>query len=55
MTLVAVAAGVQHDIGVVLMQVQFGGDPTAFKPMPIVGAGAYEIPVRDASGAFRVI
>ena len=37
------------------MRVQFGGDPFDFKPMPTVGAGAYEIRVRDVSGAFRAI
>ena len=37
------------------MRVQFGGDPTDFKPMQSVGAGAYEVRVRDASGAFRAI
>ena len=35
--------------------VQLGGMPCDFKPMPTVGAGAYEIRVRDAAGAFRVI
>ena len=35
--------------------VQVGRDPADFKPMPNVGAGAYEIRVRDQSGAFRVI
>lgn len=34
---------------------QFGGTPTDFRPMPIVGAGACEVRVRDASGAFRAI
>lgn len=38
-----------------LMQVQFGGQPTDFKPMSTVGSGAYEIRLRDASGAFRAI
>jgi len=37
------------------MRVQFGGEPTNFKPMPTVGAGAYEIRVRDESGAYRAI
>jgi len=37
------------------MRVQFGGEPTNFKRMPTVGAGAYEIRVRDKSGAFRAI
>jgi len=53
--LTAMPAGVRHDIGVELMRVQFGGNPVDFKPMPTVGAGAYEIRVRDASGAFRAI
>ena len=34
---------------------QFGGEPRDFKSMPIVGLGACEVRVRDASGAFRVI
>lgn len=37
------------------MRVQFGGEPSDFKPLPSVGSGAYEIRVRDAAGAFRVI
>jgi len=37
------------------MRVQFGGEPRDFKPMSSVGAGAYEIRVRDASGAYRTI
>lgn len=53
--LAAMPANVRHDIGVELMRVQFGSQPTDFKPMPSVGSGAYEIRVRDASGAFRAI
>jgi phage-related protein len=45
----------RHDIGVELMRVQFGGEPNNFKPMQTVGAGAYELRVRDESGAYRVI
>lgn len=37
------------------MRVQLGGEPTNFKPMPTVGAGACEIRVRDESGAYRAI
>lgn len=37
------------------MQVQFGGEPTSFKPMPAAGAGAYKIRVRGESGAYRAI
>lgn len=46
----------RHALGVELMTVQYGGEPADFKPMPSVGAGAYEIRYRDtANGAFRVI
>lgn len=51
----AMPAIVRHELGLELMRVQFGGEPTDFKPMPAVGTGAYEIRVRDASGAFRAI
>ena len=53
--LAGMPAGVRHDIGLELMRVQFGGQPTDFKPMVAVGAGAYEIRVRDASGAYRAL
>jgi phage-related protein len=53
--LTAMPAGVRHDIGLELMRVQFGGDPTDVKPMSTVGAGVYEIRVRDGSGAYRAI
>lgn len=48
-------AGVRHDLGLELMRVQFGSLPTDYKPMSTVGAGAYEIRVRDTSGAYRAI
>ncbi|RMX00428.1 type II toxin-antitoxin system RelE/ParE family toxin [Allofranklinella schreckenbergeri] len=48
-------AAVRAALGLELMNVQLGGDPGDFKPMPAVGAGAYEIRYRDATGAFRVI
>jgi phage-related protein len=48
-------AAVRHAIGVELMTVQFGGIPTDFKPIASVGAGAYEIRVRDVAGAFRTV
>jgi phage-related protein/predicted XRE-type DNA-binding protein len=53
--LAGMPAGVRHDIGLELMRVQLGGQPTDFKPMSAVGAGTYEIRVRDASGAFRAV
>jgi phage-related protein len=53
--LVAMPADVRRQIGLELMRVQFGGEPTDFKSMPTVGAGAYEIRVRDPSGAYRAI
>lgn len=53
--LAGMPAGVRHDMGVELMRVQFGGQATDFKPMSTVGAGVYEIRVRDASGAYRAM
>lgn len=53
--LVAMPERVRHDMGLDLMRVQYGGDPCDFKPMPTVGAGVYEIRVRDVSGAYRVM
>jgi phage-related protein len=53
--LCAMPNSVRHDIGLELMRVQFGGEPKNFKPMATVGAGAYEIRVRDESGAYRAI
>jgi phage-related protein len=46
---------VRHNIGLALMRVQFGAVPANFKPMQAVGAGAYEIRVRDESGAYGAI
>ena len=40
--------------GFELWQVQVGGMPSDFKPMPTVGAGAYEIRIK-LQGAWRVI
>lgn len=45
----------RHALGLELMAVQYGAEPADFKPLPGVGAGAYEIRYRDTSGAFRVI
>ena len=42
-------------IGVELMAVQFGGEPTDWKPMASIGPGVREIRVRTGSGAYRVI
>jgi phage-related protein len=35
--------------------VQVGREPADFKALPSVGPGAYELRVRDETGAFRVI
>lgn len=48
-------ASVRHELGAELFSVQLGNEPTDFKPMQIVGAGAYEMRVRDPSGAYRAI
>ena len=36
-------------------QLQRGGRPDDFKPMPSIGRGVEEIRIRDRAGAFRVI
>ena len=51
----AMPASVRHAIGLELLRVQCGGMPLDFKPMPSVGAGAYEARIRDDSGAYRTI
>ena len=48
-------ATARRALGIELMTIQYGGEPSDFKPMKTVGAGASEIRYRDASGAFRVI
>ena len=45
---------VRHALGVELMRVQFGGEPTDCKPMPTVGSGAYEVRIQ-IEGAWRAI
>src|ERR1700735_2008264 len=45
----------RRTVGHELRDVQFGDEPSDWKPMPSVGAGVRESRVRDASGAFRVI
>ena len=51
----AMPATVRHALGIELMAIQYDGEPSDFKPMKTVGAGAYEIRYRDTHGAFRVI
>lgn len=46
---------VRRRAGHELFLVQAGRRPADFKPMPAVGAGVYELRVRDEMGAFRVI
>jgi phage-related protein len=53
--LCAMPDAVRRSIGLELVRVQFCAEPTSFKPMPTVGAGAYEVRVRDESGAYRAI
>lgn len=38
-----------------LFMVQVGREPDDWKPMTSIGAGACEMRVRDASGAFRLV
>jgi phage-related protein len=53
--LAVMPASVRKQIGLELMRVQFGGQPKDFKPLSIVGAGAFEIRVRDSFGAYRAV
>ena len=47
-------AAVRHEMGLELMRVQYGAMPSDFKPMPVVGSGAYEVRVKIA-GEWRAI
>jgi phage-related protein len=53
--LAAFPESARRSAGYELFMVQVGRDPSDFKPLPSVGSGAYELRVRDAAGAFRVI
>lgn len=51
----AFPVGVRAIIGFQLDKVQRGLEPDDFKRLSTVGRGVYEIRVREASGAYRVI
>ena len=53
--LAAFPESVRRQAGYELFMVQAGREPADFKPLPIVGSGAYEIRIRDTAGAFRVV
>lgn len=44
----------QETAGFQLFKVQQGNEPDDWKPIPMVGAGAQEIRVRDERGIYRV-
>ncbi|WP_229739565.1 type II toxin-antitoxin system RelE/ParE family toxin [Nocardia rhizosphaerihabitans] len=44
----------QRGLGYGLHRVQTGQAPLDFKPMPTVGAGAFELRFRDRTGAYRM-
>lgn len=48
-------ASARREAGYQLDQVQQGGEPDDWKPMPTVGQGVQEIRIRDEAGAFRII
>lgn len=48
-------ADIQDDGGYQLDRLQQGLDPDDFKPMAVIGAGAFELRLRDDSNAYRVI
>ncbi|MDR2639699.1 MAG: type II toxin-antitoxin system RelE/ParE family toxin, partial [Helicobacteraceae bacterium] len=43
----------RQDAGRQLQIVQYGGEPSDWKPMPSIGKGVYEIRVWDEAGTFR--
>lgn len=45
----------RRQLGYQLDRVQQGHDPDDWKPMAAIGAGAREIRVRDATGAYRAV
>jgi phage-related protein len=45
----------RREAGYQIDQVQHGGEPDDWKPMPTIGRGVREIRIRDASGAFRIV
>ncbi|MEP7008793.1 MAG: type II toxin-antitoxin system RelE/ParE family toxin [Acidobacteriota bacterium] len=51
--LAAFPASARRSAGQELFMVPAGREPADFKPMPSVGAEAFEIRIRDESGAFR--
>ena len=53
--LAAFPESVRRQAGYELFLVQAGREPADFKPLPMVGSGAYEIRIRDIAGAFRVV
>lgn len=53
--LAAFPEAARRQAGYDLFMVQVGREPADFKPFPTVGAGAYEIRIREAAGAFRVV
>ena len=48
-------AGARREAGFELSNVQSGLQPSDWKPMSTVGAGAGEIRIRDAAGIYRLI
>jgi phage-related protein len=48
-------AGARREAGFELSNVQSGLQPSDWKPMSSVGAGASEIRIKDEAGIFRVI
>gem|GEM_PF-136248 len=48
-------ASARQEAGWMLDDVQHGLEPTDFKPMQSIGAGVYELRIRDTSGTFRVL
>jgi len=48
-------AGARREAGFELSNVQAGLQPSDWKPMNTIGAGAVEIRIKDSTGIYRVI
>ena len=48
-------AEMRRQAGFELRKIQWGQEPSDWKPMSTIGAGVREIRLREANGAYRVI
>jgi phage-related protein len=53
--LLSFPADVRQNLGFQLWQLQQGGRPTDYRPLPLVGAGVFELRDQDARAWYRVV